>query len=144
MKSTLAAPSLARSGAGQAGSDSLRVRPMRPGKVVPGLYSFSAIAVVSPCLSSSWRGLCPRRSRPRGRQAEQAHGILPEGRALVGLAEPGAADRGDGFRIAHSERKITAQQEAIGSHDIAQEREGPRRVSDRVVVETPRIAAGRA
>src|ERR1700722_16822484 len=43
MKRTLGAPSLARSGDGQAGSDSPIVRPMRPGKVVPGLYSLSAM-----------------------------------------------------------------------------------------------------
>src|SRR5262245_28722895 len=52
MKSTLAAPSLARSGAGQAGSDSLRVRPMRPGNAVPAWYSFSAIEVSLPVQSS--------------------------------------------------------------------------------------------
>src|SRR5262249_51482595 len=45
MKSTFGAPSFARRGAGQAGSDSPTVRPMRPGKVVPGLYSFNAMSI---------------------------------------------------------------------------------------------------
>src|SRR5580698_10923614 len=44
MKRTLGAPSLARSGDGHAGSDSPIVRPMRPGNVVPGLYSLIAIS----------------------------------------------------------------------------------------------------
>jgi hypothetical protein len=43
MNSTLGAPSLARSGSGQAGSDWSTVRPMTPVKAVPGLYSFSAM-----------------------------------------------------------------------------------------------------
>jgi hypothetical protein len=43
MKSTLEAPSLARSGSGQAGSDWSTVRPIMPGKVVPRLYSFNDI-----------------------------------------------------------------------------------------------------
>jgi hypothetical protein len=46
MNKTLGAPSFARSGAGQAGADSPMVRPMRPGKVVPGLYSFSAMLLL--------------------------------------------------------------------------------------------------
>jgi hypothetical protein len=36
---TLGAPSLARVGSGQAGEDSSSVRPITPGKGVPGLYS---------------------------------------------------------------------------------------------------------
>src|SRR5215510_9254919 len=39
MNTTLGAPGLARTGAGHAGEDSPMVRPMRPGNVVPGLYS---------------------------------------------------------------------------------------------------------
>src|SRR5947209_18121112 len=39
MNSTLGAPSLARMGSGQAGLDWSTVRPITPGKVVPGLYS---------------------------------------------------------------------------------------------------------
>jgi hypothetical protein len=35
----LGAPSTARTGSGQAGDDSVTVRPSLPGKVVPGLYS---------------------------------------------------------------------------------------------------------
>ena len=37
------ASGLERIGAGHAGSDSLTVRPIRPVKVVPGLYSFRLI-----------------------------------------------------------------------------------------------------
>jgi hypothetical protein len=43
MKSTLGEPSFARSGRGQAGLDSPMVRPMRPGKAVPALYSTIAL-----------------------------------------------------------------------------------------------------
>jgi len=43
MKSTLGAPSLARTGFGQAGSDRSKVRPITPGNDVPGLYSFNDI-----------------------------------------------------------------------------------------------------
>jgi len=43
MYSTFGAPFLARKGAGYAGSDSPMVRPMRPGNVVPGLYSLIAM-----------------------------------------------------------------------------------------------------
>src|SRR5215475_9223563 len=42
MNSTLGAPGFARTGAGHAGEDSPIVRPMRPGNVVPGLYSLSS------------------------------------------------------------------------------------------------------
>src|SRR5262245_39723563 len=42
MNSTFGAPGLARTGAGHAGEDSPMVRPMRPGNVVPGLYSLSS------------------------------------------------------------------------------------------------------
>ena len=41
------ASGLERTGAGHAGSDSLTVRPMRPVKVVPGLYSFRLIWIPS-------------------------------------------------------------------------------------------------
>src|SRR5215510_15904643 len=44
MKSTLGAPSFARNGEGHAGSDSPTVRPMRPVKAVPDLYSFNAMS----------------------------------------------------------------------------------------------------
>src|SRR2546427_9188942 len=43
MNSTLGTPSLARMGSGQAGLDWSIVSPMTPGKVVPGLYSLSAM-----------------------------------------------------------------------------------------------------
>jgi hypothetical protein len=43
MKSTLGAPSLARSGSGQDGLDWSTVRPMTPLKAVLGLYSLSDI-----------------------------------------------------------------------------------------------------
>src|SRR5438876_857744 len=43
MNSTLGTPSLARRGSGQAGLDWSIVSPMTPGKVVPGLYSLSAM-----------------------------------------------------------------------------------------------------
>jgi hypothetical protein len=43
MNKTLAAPSLARGGSGQAGSDWSWVRPTTPVKAVPGLYSFKDI-----------------------------------------------------------------------------------------------------
>jgi len=43
MNKTFGARSLARTGAGHTGSDSPMVRAMQPEKVVPGLYSFSAI-----------------------------------------------------------------------------------------------------
>jgi hypothetical protein len=43
MNSTLGAPSLERIGSCQAGSDWSKVRPITPGKVVPGLYSFNGI-----------------------------------------------------------------------------------------------------
>jgi hypothetical protein len=46
-KITLGAPFLARTGWGQAGSDSDTVRPITPGKVVPGLYSFRVIVIAS-------------------------------------------------------------------------------------------------
>ena len=42
-KITLGVPSLARTGCGQAGSDSDTVRPITPGNAVPGLYSFIGI-----------------------------------------------------------------------------------------------------
>ncbi len=45
MNSTLGAPSLARMGSGQAGLDWSTVRPITPGKVVPGLYSLSDMYV---------------------------------------------------------------------------------------------------
>ena len=44
MNSTLGAPSWARLGCGQAGVDTSAVRPITPGNVVPGLYSFSAMS----------------------------------------------------------------------------------------------------
>jgi hypothetical protein len=47
MNSTLGAPSLARSGYGQAGSDWSSVRPITPGKMVPDLYSFIDISTFS-------------------------------------------------------------------------------------------------
>src|SRR5208283_1514318 len=47
MNSTLGAPSPARSGSGQAGDDTSNVRPITPGKAVPGLYSLSPIGVYS-------------------------------------------------------------------------------------------------
>jgi len=48
MKSTLGAPSFARSGAGQAGLDSPTVRPITPGNAVPGLYSTIALFALPP------------------------------------------------------------------------------------------------
>jgi hypothetical protein len=44
----LGAPSLARVGSGQAGEDSSRVRPITPGKGVPGLYSIMSDIFDSP------------------------------------------------------------------------------------------------
>src|SRR6185295_4437244 len=44
MYRTFAASGTDRTGAGHAGSDSLTVRPIRPVKVVPGLYSRNAIS----------------------------------------------------------------------------------------------------
>src|SRR5436190_12108790 len=41
MNKTLGAPSLARSGSGQAGLETSNVRPMTPGNAVPTLYSLS-------------------------------------------------------------------------------------------------------
>jgi hypothetical protein len=43
MKRTFGAPSFARLGSGHAGCETSAVRPITPGNVVPGLYSFSAI-----------------------------------------------------------------------------------------------------
>jgi hypothetical protein len=45
MNNTLGAPALARSGWGQAGEDTSNVRPITPGKAVPGLYSLSPMVV---------------------------------------------------------------------------------------------------
>ena len=50
-KRMLGAPCTALAGSGQAGVDSDTVRPMTPGKVVPGLYSFKLAIIDSPFLS---------------------------------------------------------------------------------------------
>src|SRR5215470_7798025 len=47
-RSSIGAPPLARSGAGQAGLDSPTVRPLAPGKVGPGLYSTNILFGLSP------------------------------------------------------------------------------------------------
>src|SRR5271157_3515154 len=47
INNTLGAPSPARSGSGQAGDDTSNVRPITPGKAVPGLYSLSPIVLSS-------------------------------------------------------------------------------------------------
>src|SRR3974390_1615084 len=47
MNSTFGDPGFARTGAGHAGDDSPMVRPMRPGNVVPGLYSLSSALAAS-------------------------------------------------------------------------------------------------
>lgn len=46
MKRTLRAPAGARAGAGQADSESATVRPVRPGNVVSGVYSFSVMVML--------------------------------------------------------------------------------------------------
>ena len=46
MNSTLGAPSFARNGSGQAGSDTSKVRPLTPLNAVPGLYSLRAIKIL--------------------------------------------------------------------------------------------------
>src|SRR5262245_11197854 len=47
MNSTFGAPSRARLGAGHAGSDTSKVRPITPEKAWPGLYSLSDITIAS-------------------------------------------------------------------------------------------------
>jgi hypothetical protein len=47
MNSTLGAPSFARRGWGQAGLDTSTVRPITPGKAVPGLYSLRALGAAA-------------------------------------------------------------------------------------------------
>src|SRR5215471_17336173 len=43
MKSTFGAPSLARLGAGHAGLETSKVRPITPGNACPSLYSFNGM-----------------------------------------------------------------------------------------------------
>ena len=47
MKMTFGAPSFARSGSGHAGDDLSNVRPITPVNAVPGLYSFSAMVLLT-------------------------------------------------------------------------------------------------
>src|SRR5579864_8800127 len=80
MKRTFDAPAFARTGSGQAGSDSLIVRPMTPGNAVPRGYSLIA--------------MCPPRQPPQlgvaGPRGE--YGVAAK-RVTSDRAQPRASDR---------------------------------------------------
>src|SRR5690349_18647823 len=73
MNSTLAAPGAARSGLGQAGSDSSKVLPMTPGNLVPGVYSFNVTCASPPraqaCTHRAARAVLAVQPRSRIRDA---------------------------------------------------------------------------
>src|SRR5262245_61687726 len=65
MNNTFGDPGLARTGEGHAGDDSPMVRPMRPGNVVPGGYSFSSAFAVAPVSAEAAISELPLSSKSR-------------------------------------------------------------------------------
>src|SRR5262245_47987170 len=65
MNNTFGDPGFARTGEGHAGEDSPIVRPMRPGNVVPGGYSFSSAFAVAPVSAEAAISELPLSSKSR-------------------------------------------------------------------------------